>query len=158
MRPDAQRGRFEGLSTMNIISMRKQGGVALLEALIAVVLLAIGLLGTVGMQARSYAAISDAGMRAEATIAADRLVGIMNNDFPHIDEYAITKANNGTPGAALAPWLKDTQAAIPGAGVDVVVTPGATQAQVDITITWARRKGDEPNRHAVTAYIMNPKL
>jgi type IV pilus assembly protein PilV len=48
---------------------KTQHGFSLVESLVAVVLLGIGLLGAIGMQARSYSALSDAGMRAEATIA-----------------------------------------------------------------------------------------
>lgn len=142
---------------MNTIRYRKQGGGAMLEAIVAVILLAVGLIGTVGMQARSYAAINDAGMRAEATLAADRLVGIMHNDYDNIDDYAFRQADKKAPAAPLKPWLADTLAAIPGAGVDVVVARGATRTQVDITIAWQRRKGDEPHRHAMTTYIMNPR-
>ncbi|WP_342116171.1 type IV pilus modification PilV family protein [Pseudoduganella sp. OTU4001] len=142
---------------MNTIKYRKQGGGAMVEAIVAVILLAVGLIGTVGMQARSYAAINDAGMRAEATLAADRLIGIMNNDYDNIDNYAFKQADKKDPASSLKPWLAETMAMIPGAGVDVVVARGATQTQVDITIAWQRRKGDEPNKHSMTTYIMNPR-
>jgi type IV pilus assembly protein PilV len=39
--------------------------------MLAIVILGIGLLGTVGLQARAYSALSDAGARAEATLAAE---------------------------------------------------------------------------------------
>ncbi|WP_395398954.1 prepilin-type N-terminal cleavage/methylation domain-containing protein [Pseudoduganella sp. UC29_106] len=131
---------------------KQQQGVALLEALIAAVILAIGLLGTVGLQARSYAAISDAGQRAEATLAAEELLGIMNNDQANIAAYAV--AENATPPAALAPWATKTNGRIPGAKYSVVVTPGAVGARVDVTIRWTRRQGDQQNQHLVTSYIM----
>ena len=57
---------------------RRQRGMALIESIVAAVLLAIGVLGAVGMQARSTSALADAGMRAEATIAADRLLGFIS--------------------------------------------------------------------------------
>lgn len=142
---------------MNTIQLPKQAGGAMLEAIVAVILLAVGLIGTVGMQARSYAAINDAGMRAEATLAADRLVGIMNNDYEHIDDYAFAQDDKKQPTAALQPWMAETLAAVPGAAVDVAVARGPSQTQVDITIAWQRRKGDAPNRHVMTTYIMNPR-
>ena len=43
---------------------RSQHGIALLEAMIAIVILALGLLGTIGLQARSYSALADSAMRA----------------------------------------------------------------------------------------------
>ena len=131
---------------------RRQRGVAMLEALIAIIILAIGLLGTVGLQARSYSALSDASMRAEATIAGERLFGIMSNDLPNLASYAL--AENATPGAAVAPWLADTKAQIPGAIVSVrLAQQNTTTTMVVISIRWTRKTGAEENRHVLTSYI-----
>ncbi|QOY92886.1 hypothetical protein IM543_14920 [Massilia sp. UMI-21] len=132
---------------------RAQGGIALLEALLAIVLLAIGLLGTIGLQARSYAALSDAGMRAEATVAANKLLGIMNTDLDHLADYQLDAGDD--PSARLAQWHAETVRLIPGASVVVAVTAaaGTAPAVVDITINW-RRKADTPvNTHRITSYF-----
>ena len=130
-----------------------QRGVALLEALLAAVLLAIGLLGTIGLQARAYAALSDAGMRAEATIAADKLIGIMNTDLDHLAEYGI--AAGAQPSARLAQWHAETVRLIPGASVVIAVTPraGGAPASADITINWRRKTGTPLNAHRITSYF-----
>lgn len=130
---------------------RKQHGVALLEALIAAVILALGLLGTIALQARSYSALADAGMRAEATLAADRLVGIMSNDVANLATYQV--ALDAAAPAALAPWATETAAAIPGARYSVAVVPEAQRTRVDIEIHWQRKRTDPDNKHLVTAYI-----
>ena len=133
--------------------MRRQGGVALLEALLAAVLLAIGLLGTIGLQARAYSALSDASMRAEATIAAERLIGVMTTDSERLSDYVL--AAGGTPGARLAPWYAATTRSIPGARVTVAVVPasGGAPANVSIAISWQRKAGGMANTHNVRAYI-----
>jgi type IV pilus assembly protein PilV len=133
-----------------------QRGIALLEALLATVILAIGLLGTIGLQARAYSVLSEADMRAEATIATEKLLGIMSNDQGALQSnlagYAV--AAGGAPGAALAPWYAETRALVPGAIIAVVVTPnGTSQSRVDITISWIRRNGDKTNQHRMTSYI-----
>ncbi|KQQ97068.1 hypothetical protein [Massilia sp. Leaf139] len=132
---------------------RRQGGVALLEALIAAVLLAIGLLGTIGLQARAYSALSEAGMRAEATIAAERLLGVMAADPGSLTSYAL--AAGGTPGARLAPWYGATRKNIPGAQVVVTVAAGGVNApsNVTIAISWQRKAGDAKNTHTLRAWI-----
>ena len=132
---------------------RRQGGVALLEALIAAVLLAIGLLGTIGLQARAYSALSDAGMRAEATIAAERLIGVMTSDGEQLAAYRL--AAGGTPGTRLAPWYNATRQAIPGAQVEVAVVPGGASfpSSVTIAIRWQRKSGEMANTHTVRAFI-----
>jgi type IV pilus assembly protein PilV len=134
-------------------SLHAQRGVALLEALLAAMILAIGLLGTIGLQARAYAALSDAGMRAEAAIAADRLLGIMNTDLDNLEDYEIGADDD--PSGRLAQWHAETLRQIPGATITVAVTPadGAAPAAVDIAISW-RRKADTPvNTHRVTSYF-----
>ena len=130
---------------------RAQQGIALLEALIAMVILALGLLGTIGLQARSYSALADSAMRAEATLAADRLVGIMNNDVDNLAAYQV--ALGAAAPAALAPWAAETAAAIPGARCRVTVAVEAQRTRVDIEIRWRRKQGDDDNGHLVRAYI-----
>ena len=133
---------------------RRQQGVALLEALIAALLLAIGLLGTIGLQARAYSALSDAGMRSEATIAAERLIGVMTTDTGNLGDYQL--AAGGQPGARLLAWYTATRKSIPGATVTVTVTAGANAtapSEVSITIGWQRKADAPANRHAVRAWI-----
>jgi len=130
-----------------------QRGVALLEALLAVVLLGIGLIGTLALQARSVAALSEAGLRAEATVAANELLGVMNTDFANIGAYAVAKG--AQPGPRLAPWYGAVRSHVPGASIEVVVTPtaGTTQTAVAIAIGW-QRSGASPNSvHRVTSYL-----
>ncbi|WP_229467488.1 hypothetical protein [Massilia sp. Mn16-1_5] len=132
---------------------QRQGGVALLEALIAAVLLAIGLLGTIGLQARAYSALSEASMRAEATIAAERLLGVMTTDSERLSDYAL--ASGGTPGARLTPWYDATRKSIPGAKVTVTIAngTGGGAATVTVAISWQRKAGDPANTHTVRATI-----
>lgn len=136
-----------------MIQPRQQGGIALLEAMIATVILAIGLLGTIGMQARAYSALSDASMRAEATIATERLLGVIASDQANLASYALV--SGAVPSAVLTPWVSATRASIPGALIDVTITPaaGTPRSAVDIRIRWTRKAGATQNQHQVTAYI-----
>ncbi|RZT10076.1 type IV pilus assembly protein PilV [Duganella sp. CF402] len=136
-----------------IPSRRRQGGIALLEAMVAIVILGIGLLGTVGLQARAYSALSDAGARAEATLAAEKLIGIINADVPNIAQYNL--AETGTPNTNLAAWALETRQNIPGAILFVQVQDQAAQNRymVDISIRWQRKAKSETNRHRVISYI-----
>ncbi len=130
---------------------RRQRGVALLEVMIATIILGIGLLGTIGMQARAYSALSDAGLRAEAALACEKLLGTMTADAANVANYAL--AENGTPNSTIGPWVLETRAAIPGATISVVVTPQPRRNQVDINISWLRRAGADVSRQRLTAYI-----
>lgn len=130
-------------------------GIALVEVLVAAVLLAIGVLGALGLQARSQGALADAGMRAEAVIAANKLLGIMALDQANLASYAF--APGATPSAQLAPWYAETvsRAHIPGASVtvDVDPQPAADRTRVSVTIAWTRKSGAATNSHTVSAWL-----
>ncbi|MFL6656649.1 MAG: hypothetical protein ACJ8GW_01120 [Massilia sp.] len=131
---------------------RLQRGVMLLEAMIAVTLLAIGLLGAIGIQARSFGALSDATMRAEATMASENLVALMINDQVNASSYAYT---SGSPSASLLNWYTETRRVIPNATITVAVTPtaGTSYNRVDISISWSRKAGDPVNTHRLSAHL-----
>jgi len=138
----------------------RERGIALIEVLIAIVLLGIAVLGTIGLQARSYSALADTGMRAEATMAAEKLIGTATNDLPNLASYAL--GANGTPTATLRPWYDETRLRIPGASILVAVAaPTATApGTIRVTIGWMRKKGsgstlDAANSgtHTVTSYL-----
>lgn len=139
--------------SLSLVRRRTQRGVALLEALLAVVLLGIGLVGTLALQARSVAALSEAGLRAEATIAANELLGVMTTDLAHLGEYAVTE--NGRPGTRLAPWYEAVEDRLPGSiiVVSVIPAPGTTRTEVAISIRWKRTNGGARNRHDITSYL-----
>lgn len=134
-------------------SLRTQRGIALIEVLVAVVLLGIGVLGAIGLQARSYSALADTGMRAEATMAAEKLVGVMNTDQANMADYALEEGD--TPGARLQPWYDETRAHIPNAVISVAVVPvsATVTGQVTVTIRWMRKAGADSSQHTVTSYI-----
>lgn len=136
----------------------RQQGIALVEVLVAVVILAIGLLGTIGLQARAYSALNEATQRGEATIATEKLIGMMTVDQANLGDYAL--AAGGDPGPRLADWYQETRAAIPGSSAEVEVNPvaGTGRTEVVISIGWqGRGAADFSNTHRVVTYISQSK-
>jgi len=130
-----------------------QRGVALLEALIAILILAIGLIGTLGLQVNSQAALAEASMRAEATIAANELIGVMNTDLDNLNDYAL--AEGGTPGARLQAWHAALGGHLPNPSVIVEITPaaGTERAAVAVEIRWRRDEQAPRNQHRIVTYL-----
>lgn len=132
---------------------RQQSGIALLEALLATVILAIGLLGTIGLQARAYSAMASAGARAEATIATEKLLGMMASDQTNLAAFALTPGD--VPNQRLTAWYAETRSAIPNASISISVTPtaGTNRTVVVVSISWVRKAGEPTNTHSVTSYM-----
>lgn len=132
---------------------RAERGVAMLEALIAVLLLGIGLVGTLALQVNSQAALAEAAMRAEATIAANELIGVMSTDLEHLDDYALAKDEQ--PGERLAAWHAALAGRLPNAAVEITVTPADDAARTAVVIAIQWRRGDEgqQNGHRIVSYL-----
>jgi type IV pilus assembly protein PilV len=130
---------------------RRQGGIALLEAMLAIVLLGVGLLGTIGLQARAYSALSDASMRAEAAIAGERLLGLVTSDLPNLSKYAL--AAGAAPNPTIKPWVDETLTHIPGAVLTVQTVLLERRTQMNVSISWQRKAKEEGGQHQMTFYI-----
>jgi type IV pilus assembly protein PilV len=90
----------------------EQTGAYLLEALIGILIFALGVLGIVGLQAASLRTTTDSSVRAEAVFAASQLVGQM-----WADQYVNIVGNysSATLGASYVSWAAELKAAQGGA-------------------------------------------
>jgi type IV pilus assembly protein PilV len=59
------------------LALNKQSGVMLIEALIAILIFAVGILGIVGLQANAIKQVTDAKFRSDAALLANQLIGSM---------------------------------------------------------------------------------
>lgn len=132
----------------------RQSGVALLEALIAILIISFGILGIIGLQANSIAFTSDARYRVDAGALADRLVAEMWVNPANIASY--NWAGAGDPPDVLDGWVADVQNALPGAAaLPPTVIVGADNL-ITITVRWQPPNGSAHN-HMVIAHInQNP--
>jgi type IV pilus assembly protein PilV len=117
---------------------RRQQGVVLLEALVAILIFSIGILAIVGMQAQAVSTVSESRSRSEASFLANQLLTQIWTDAANAASYAYAGA--GAPPARLASWVGDVNGRLPGATVDppvVTVTDAtATGATVQVQVFW----------------------
>jgi len=129
----------------------------MLEALIAILIVALGILGVVGLYARSLQNVDDSKYRGEAALLAATLVGQMWVDDPAFASLQANFDSTGT-GAGYTEFKALVAQRFPNSTAPtVVVTAGPTRASTDvqITITW-RQPGDVTARnYDVTATIGN---
>ncbi len=111
---------------------RRERGVMLLEALIAILIFSVGILSIVGMQSVAIKNVVEGKSRADAGFLAEQLIANMWNDTPNIDQYAFT--GSGTPPPQLTAWMTKVEASLPGvdpAAVPAGVTPALPIVFVD---------------------------
>jgi type IV pilus assembly protein PilV len=149
--------------------MRKQqSGVMLLEALIAILIFSLGVLGIVGLQASAVNASRDAKYRTDAGLLANELIGqmwsgnrtgtVLRDNFQGDDDDALP-GSLVTDGPLFLLWRARVRATLPGADTNdpvVVVTPGVfgppqTASTVSVTVRW-RAPGDAA-AHNYTAIV-----
>lgn len=122
---------------------RRDGGFSLVEVLVALLVLAIGLLGLAALQAQGLRFNHDAYVRTQATNLAYDIVDRMRVNNANVAAYTA-----GDPGAACDPlvagatmdlncWYRGLAASIPGG--TGLITANATANFYDVTVRWVDR-------------------
>jgi type IV pilus assembly protein PilV len=125
---------------------RAQRGSFLLEALISVLIVSLGLLGLIALQARAIQNVDDAQYRAEAAYLANSLLGQM---WVHDPKKLVADFDSGGGGAnykEFADWIAQR---LPGGNIPanapvVTVTPGLTAQANDVRIQVFWQAPGEP--------------
>ena len=140
-------GVYEVMVSMKVLVNRRQSGVSLIEILIALVILSIGLLGMMALQARTLSLNHSSYQRTQAVNLsydiADRMRA--NRRSAQDGDYEITlTASNPTgqsvPDQDLREWRELIQATLPS-GTGSVSLNGDS---VTIIVQWDDSRGRDP--------------
>lgn len=123
---------------------RAGAGFAMFEALIALLICAMGVLGVVGLQGAMTRAQTSATFRAEASFLAQQLLGEMWTDRANLAQY-----NTASCGAACKDWEARLAARLPKGESTVTVTNAGVVA---IEIRWTAA-GESTNRFTMASSI-----
>ncbi|MEQ1533455.1 MAG: hypothetical protein HOO97_04820 [Sideroxydans sp.] len=152
-----------------------QRGSMILEALISILIFSMGILAIVGLQANSIKMSSDAKYRTDASLLADRLVGMMWTDLsaavavpsvgcsnPFNTVMPNGLADYQTGGAQFNAWWAAASSVMPNAVATVntatVLNPPAcsvgrqqtSRTSTTITISWTQPGGSQHTYNTTT--------
>ncbi|MBS0354556.1 MAG: hypothetical protein JSR83_11740 [Proteobacteria bacterium] len=118
-------------------------GYVLLEALVALLIFSLGLLGMIGFQAASTRIVTDARFRTEAAILTDELLAKMAVDRRDLvlSNYPFNSDGSGASGATSKVWFDQRVVAgskLPNAKAQVAVSKGdaADTFIVTVVLQW----------------------
>ena len=134
-----------------------QRGSFLLEALIAILIIALAVLGLVGLLARSMQNVDDAKFRGEAAFLANSYIGQM-----WVDNKAALAVNfdDSSGGANYAAFSALVAQRLPNTDPPVVTVAAGPTPQssiVEITLTWQPPGDKEKHSHFASATIAGNK-
>lgn len=139
---------------------RHQRGVMLIEALIAILIFSIGILGIVGLQASAVQQSTDAKNRVEAAYLADQLMGRMWTDTRTVANLQAKYQSCGSSCTGYWSWYGDVKNILPGVADSIADTQPQVsvdaQGIVTISLFW-RSTGEAatstPHRFDIQAQI-----
>lgn len=144
-------------------SRRPARGLSLIESLVSLLIVSVGMLGLVGLQARLAQSSSDAQFRVVAAGLADRQLSMALVDPSNAACYTVPAQGAGCPPAALVAtqaWIADVQR-LPSASASAsLVTiaggvPGATgtNRQLRVRIQWVGRAASDVHQLEATTDV-----
>lgn len=125
---------------------KAQRGIALIEAMVGIVIFAIGVLGLVGLQAAMTRTQSTAKFRGDAAYLANELIGTMWGDPANLASYATATCTGYT---RCNDWKNKVGTLLPGGTAAVTVASGGV---VTIVVSWTT-PNDGTNRYTTTTAI-----
>ena len=116
----------------------------LLEALIGLVIFAVGILAVIGLQALAMQGLANADFRTDAAMLANELIGKLWTDSKNLTTLQTTYNSPG--GTYFATWRANVASTLPGvsatanaptvAVAPVVAASGLSAIQVAVTVRW----------------------
>ncbi|MHB1299820.1 MAG: type IV pilus modification protein PilV [Burkholderiales bacterium] len=139
----------------------KQKGVMLLEAMIALLIFAMGVLAVIGMQAKSIGQTMDARYRVDAAFLANQILAQMWADRANLASYACNPCTSGSIYPPLQAWVKQIQNTTSQSAYLPGVTDSANQPvivinsgnQVTVTLNWKSPQGGGIHNYTTMAQI-----
>lgn len=137
------------MNRMKSRTSSQQTGIALIEAMVAILIFSLGILAIVALQALSMRNTTDAQYRAEAAHLANSVIAQMR-----LADQATVAATFATGGADYDKWKTErvTNAAV-GLPVSSAPTIVFNGREVTVTVFWQAQSDSGVRRHVVNTQL-----
>lgn len=145
----------------------QQSGIGLVEVLIAVLILAIGLLGLASMQTNGMRMTNGSMSRSQAVFLANDIVERARANRDNREDYALAPDADGNVGACnlalaydatltvaqndMAEWLNSLACLLPEADASIAFVTASNR--MTVTVDWNRSAGNVENRVMVRTQL-----
>lgn len=141
------------------VTRKAQSGMLLLEALIAILIFSVGILGMVSMQAMAIKNTADASYRSEASHLADQIIGQMWIDRGNLPSYilnsgvaACSAGGSVSVNPVVSSWLGDANRLPGGDSIKHQISVGLDNT-VTVTVCWLPPRATRPHNFTATTSI-----
>ncbi len=127
------------------ISFRQRhGGFLLIEALVSILIFAIGFIALLGFQSMAINNTIHGKYRTDASYFANSIIGQMMIDKTHISSYA----DDVTPSPLRTAWDNEVVAALPNGSTSITIVGGTA---VTVVVSWRNPDETVAQTHNYTA-------
>ena len=143
-----------------MLTRRRTRGLGLIDGLVAMAILAFGLLALTRFQTRMLSQSTEAQARLTATQYADELLNTVRVDTDNRGCYELP--NPGSCGsepakATAADWNARVAAGLPGGSASAAITSVGQRFEMTVSVGWAAREaGDSNHKLEVTTDVTAP--
>jgi type IV pilus assembly protein PilV len=133
-----------------------QSGLALVESLVGLLVLAVGVLGALYFQGFMVAAATGSTQRIEASLLAEELVAMAHSDAANAGCYALTStAPCASPSASayLSTWRARVMSSLPGADSLEPTVQFSADRTFTVTLQWRQKETGTVRNHTLATQI-----
>lgn len=135
-------------------------GFSVLECMLAILIVALGVVGLLTLQSTSIITVHEAKMRSDAGLLANEMIGLLWVDRANLSNYALNAAatpctvgSNASANTVVSAWVNRVGESLPGAQEYAQSITIGTGNLVTIALCWKSPQDTLPRTYSTVSQI-----